>query len=757
MWYTLHNLPEVDPDLVRSVTELLQSTSRNLIFAVGIVYLVWHLVATVVWPVELGGGVLPITLIITLACIFSIRLLPKRPLAAQAVWQMGLALAITLMAVVFQQPAVGFFYALLPLMAAVTVGWQAGLLAEGLVIALVLGLPFSSLLPSLSSVYGLVIAVGGIVAGLLGWAATRALLTAAQWSLFYYERARERMDEAFEQRMELKQIQEDLVQANRELARLSDRLKAMYRVAEEARRAKEEFVANVSHELRTPLNMIIGFSEMITEAPQIYGVRLPPALLSDIAAIHLNSQNLARLVDDVLDLSQVEAGRMALSKEWTSLKDVVDEAILAVRALFESKGLYLEAEVPADLPSVFCDSTRIRQVVLNLLSNASRFTEQGGVRIKVRRERGEVLVSVADTGPGIAPEDREKLFEPFQQLDGSIRRRHSGSGLGLSISKRFVEMHGGKMWLESEVGVGTTFYFSLPLEVSLPPAIASAGDARRWFNPYYRYEPRIRPSKAPEPTVSPRIVLLERGEVLQRLFSRYLHDFETVSVQDIGEAILELNHSPAQALVVNAPPFEDMPATIDQLTNLPYGTPAVACWVPGEDETARRLGVVRYLVKPVARETLLSALDSVGEGVRSVLLVDDEPDVLQLFARMLSSAERSYRVLRAESGPRALSLLRQRRPDVMLLDLIMPGMDGFQVLQEKSRDPSTRDIPVIVVSARDPSGEPIVSEKLTVTRGGGLSVRHLLTCIQAISEILSPSGARGVQPGDRAWSGTSAA
>jgi CheY-like chemotaxis protein len=149
--------------------------------------------------------------------------------------------------------------------------------------------------------------------------------------------------------------------------------------------------------------------------------------------------------------------------------------------------------------------------------------------------------------------------------------------------------------------------------------------------------------------------------------------------------------------------------------------------------------VVRYLVKPVTREMLLSTLEDLGETVESVLLVDDKREVLRLFSRMLSSAEKDYRVLRATNGRRALSLLRQRKPDLMLLDLIMPGMDGFQVLQEKSRDASIRDIPVVVISSRDPDEGPIVSDTLTVTRGGGIGLRDLVDCIQSVTEVLSPS------------------
>ncbi len=583
------------------------------------------------------------------------------------------------------------------------------------------------------------------------WISLHPVRQAIEWSWASYERARRLLEEAREQRVELKEAQEDLVQANQELARLSDRLKAMAQMAEEARRAKEEFVANVSHELRTPLNMIIGFSEMITQAPQVYGAALPPALLADIAAIQRNSRHLASLVDDVLDLSQIEAGRMALSKEWSSMREIVESAVQAVRALFDSKGLSLRIEIPPDLPQVFCDSVRIRQVVLNLLSNAGRFTDQGGVQVRVWREEDEVLVSVADTGPGIALRDQEKLFEPFYQLDNSIRRRHGGSGLGLSISKRFVEMHGGKMWLESEVGVGTTVYFSLPLAV--PSLIPAAGDGvTRWFSAYHPYEARTRRSKAPSPKPLPRFVVLEQGQTLHRLLSWYMDNVELVPVRAVEEALEEMARSPAQALIVNDPSLRQRPLALEHLAELPYDTPAVTCWVPGEDEAAERLGVVRYLVKPVTRDVLLSVLEDLGGDVRTVLLVDDDPEALQLFSRMLASAGRGYRVLRASSGQQALGLLRERRPDVMLLDLVMPGMNGFEVLQMKSQDPDLQRVPVVVISAKDPMGEPIVSSTLTVTRGGGLSARELVTCIQSLSEMLSSSK----RSADRARQGTSA-
>ena len=181
----------------------------------------------------------------------------------------------------------------------------------------------------------------------------------------------------------------------------------------------------------------------------------------------------------MLDLSQIEADQMALAREHIRFEEILEAATVAVRPLFKSKGLYLNCEVAGDLPPVFCDPTRIREVLLNLLGNAGRFTEHGGVLVRVWQEQGDLLVSVRDTGPGIAPAEIDKLFQPFQQLDGSIRQRFGGSGLGLSISKRFIELHGGKIWVESRTGAGTTFCFRLPIDLQPP----RAGGTRRAGSP----------------------------------------------------------------------------------------------------------------------------------------------------------------------------------------------------------------------------------------------------------------------------------
>ncbi|MGC9346608.1 MAG: ATP-binding protein, partial [Anaerolineae bacterium] len=345
------------------------------------------------------------------------------------------------------------------------------------------------------------------------WVAVRSLMSPLYWAWSSYEDNRLDLEQVRSDRIQLYQTAEELATANQQLNRLNRLAQALRQTAEDERTAKERFVANVSHELRTPLNMIIGFCEMITNAPEAYGEGIPPSLLADLNVVLRNSQHLSSLIDDVLDLSQIEVGQMALTKERSSLEEIVESAAIAVRPLLETKGLYLRIDMPELLPQVLCDRTRIREVILNLLSNAGRFTERGGIEVHAHQDGTHVVISVTDTGPGIAEEDKARLFRPFEQLDGSIRRRYGGTGLGLSISKSFVELHEGEMWVESELGHGTTFFISLPIDP--PPPLEST--ALRWFNPYERYEERRRRPRVQTTDIQPRLVLVEKGDAMQRI------------------------------------------------------------------------------------------------------------------------------------------------------------------------------------------------------------------------------------------------
>ncbi len=670
----------------------------------------------------------PVTLLVLLAAAVGL-LKPRSYLAAAWTLVAGLVVIIVLMITPGQAPESVFLLALPAALAAFLISARAG---AGVAAACSALLFFAALpLPGPFTHVFAAMQIWGTV-GLIALA-ERPLLTVAEWSWSSYERSRDLLDQARDYQVQLKQALQDLASANLQLSRLNEQARVMRQVAEDARRAKEQFVANVSHELRTPLNMIIGFAEMMMQSSEIYETKLPPALLADLAVIRRNSQHLSSLIDDVLDLSQIESGHMALSRERVDLPEIIDAAMVAVLPLFRSKGLYLEKEALPDLPRVYCDRTRIREVILNLLSNAGRFTEHGGVRIRAWCEGNDTIISIADSGPGIKASDRERIFNPFQQVDSSIRRRYGGTGLGLSISRSFIELHGGRMWLDSIVGVGTTVFFSIPID---PPAQMET-DAAHWLNPAWEYEQRTHRNMVAPATIRPRLVVCERADSLQRLLGRYLDQVEIVHAATLDQAMTELERVPSQALVINDSTAGASPSfTIGQAT-LPAGVPAIVCSLPDTNIVQSR-GVADYLVKPVSRSALLAALDRLALSGKTLLIVDDEPEAVRLFKRMLASAGRGYRVLTANDGEHAMSVLRAQHPDALLLDLVMPNMDGFQVLARKNEDPDLRSIPVVVLSAQNPAGGPIVSNAMSITQGGGLSVQQLLSLIEMSIRVLAP-------------------
>ncbi len=673
---------------------------------------------------------------------FGVRLGDRSFLLARLAWLAGVMLSLGLLQILFPQSDLFWLLALLPMLALVISLRLAWPLLVGVLVAL-LGFFTLPIERWDQLLLGLVVAA---VSSGVTWSLASALVFNASMAIDSYRKMRVELEDLRMQRVELIEIQQNYQLANKELARLNERLAVMTQYAEEAKQIKEEFVARVSHELRTPLNMVIGFSEVIMRSPQIYGESIPPALLADIDAIQRNSQHLARLVDDILDLSQVEAGKMALTKEWVSIAEVVDEAASVVRGLVESKRLYLRLAVQENLPPVFCDSTRIRQVIINLLGNAARFTDQGGIEIQVHLDKDSIVARVTDTGPGIPEAEQGRIFQPFQQVNTSLRKHKGGTGLGLTISKQFVEMHGGKMWLESVFGQGTSFYFSLPLRSFTGSELEADLEARRWFNPYSAYDPRTQQANLPSLPISPRYILVEREGTLHRLFLRYMDNVELVSVPTVEDAVREVQKKPVQGLVLNIPSLQDEPEVVEKLGHLPFGTPVLTCWVPGKEEAARELGVVEYLIKPIQREDLLRVIAKTSPAVKKILLVDDEPEILRLFIRMLTSTEQNYQILQAANGVRALQLMRSRKPDLVILDLVMPEMDGFQVLHEKSHDERIRDIPVVVVSSLNPRGETMVSKNLSVSRGDGLSISELLRCIRELTKVLVPTEHAGPKP-----------
>jgi signal transduction histidine kinase/CheY-like chemotaxis protein len=552
----------------------------------------------------------------------------------------------------------------------------------------------------------------------------------AQRMWHYYERAQSLVREAQDRQMQLSQAVENLAFANRQLALLNEKVSGLRLIAERAERAKATFLAKVSHEFRTPLNMIIGLTSLLTETPHIYGERLPVKLMEHLEIVHRNCVHLSNMIDDVLDLSQIEAGRMALHRERVDLGKVIQWASAVVQPLVEKKQLWLELDVPADLPAVECDRTRISQVIINLLSNAARFTQAGGIRVRACREDGHVVISVADTGPGISPEDAEVIFEPFCQGISSHWRDKGGSGLGLTISRQFAELHGGRMWLESQLGMGSTFFVRLPMTRPEEPAAAPA----RWITA--DWTPRHPNLDLPSAHLAQRMVVCDETGELGHLLSRYAEEMTFIETRHIEEVVREVEKCPAWFVLVNASSPQALWPLVDRTAPRVPDTLIVGCALGGPASGSMSESVVGYLIKPITRAKLHAAMEAVGRPLQRVLVVDDGADDRVVLTALLAAIDDKLAMKAVGNGEDALDTLAEWHPDLMLLDLVMPGMDGWQVMRHKAQDDALREIPTIVVSAQDPHPQPLRSPMIAAALGRGLPVGKLLACARQFASLL---------------------
>ena len=563
----------------------------------------------------------------------------------------------------------------------------------------------------------------------VAWLSHRNLVTALEWAWNSYRQALKSTEETRERRGELAKTLKALDEAYYRLERFSSQLAQAREAAEEARRAKQQFVATVSHELRTPLNIIIGFAELITLSPESYGVRgVPRRFLGDVNRIYRSAQHLKGLIDDVLDLSQIDARQMAILPEVGSLREVIAEATDMIWSLAAQKGLELDVYVPADLPELSFDRLRLRQVMLNLLSNAVRFTPSGRITVSACHDGADVRVTVQDTGPGIAPDDLARVFDEFRQLDHALNRRHEGTGLGLALSRRFIELHGGRMWAESEVGRGSLFHLTLPLSTQT----AAAGDARS------------RPVPLPPGSPPQRLVLVGSDDpAAAGLLRRHLHGYTVQGVAPEGLDAAATRLLPHAAVRNGLLEASETAAPHDRLP-----VPVITCPLPEPGYFGRRLGVEHYLLKPISRERLLELLAGYGERVRRVLIVDDDVQMAELLARMVR-ALRGYTADVACGGAEGWSLLRANRPDLVLLDLGMETLDGFDLLQLMRADDALRATPVAIITGRDLPGEAarLPGEgSIRLDAPTSLTVSEALNCLQALLDALPPPKPDGALP-----------
>lgn len=573
------------------------------------------------------------------------------------------------------------------------------------------------------------------------------------WYAGYFQQAQRLLAEAFDHRAELSQALDDLAHANRQLALLNRRVVALQEIAERAQEAKTRFVARVSHEFRTPLNMIIGLTDLLAEKPEIYDASLSPRMRDALRIVHRNSQHLSDMVNDVLDLSRIETDHVVLHRERVSIQEIVDVAVEAIRPLLENKRLLLHVKIDDNVPDIYCDRTRIEQVVLNLVSNAVRYTDQGQIVIGAVRQAQFVHVHVTDTGQGIAPRDLESIFEPFSQGTSAIWRDKGGTGLGLSISKHFIELHDGRIWVESELGVGTTFTFELPVSSPIEQIIASSpGPAagQKIQEDWIWHERRSGP-KLPEAHLRPRLVLYDAVGDLFDCVDHFSSDVELINAHTRAEVVTALQQAPAHAVLVNLESSAELDGWVETIPHESKGTPIIGCSVQNSLVHARSMGLRGQLIKPITRMDLAALLRQMPAPVKKVVVVDDGADEIEMLSQMLWACDPDLKITAAQNGAAAMQMLRTMcaaPPDLLLLDIVMPEMNGWQVLEAMAADAGMPKVPTYFVSAQDPYERPPHSSFMTVAAKGGLSLTQLLRCSLAVSSLLlQPEGRSDPAPG----------
>ena len=452
-------------------------------------------------------------------------------------------------------------------------------------------------------------------------------------------------------------------------------------------RHKSEFLAQMSHELRTPLNAVIGFSEVLLE--RLFG-ELNDKQEEYLRDILGSGRHLLSLINDVLDVSRVEAGRMELELGDLDVERVLADALVLVREQAARRGQTVALDVEPQLPRVRGDERRIKQVVANLLGNAVKFTPEGGrIVAGARAVDGAIHVFVDDTGIGVDPDDQEAIFEAFNQVTTGPEPKPEGTGLGLTLSRQIVELHGGTVWVESRVGEGSTFTFSLPTQ---PTFAAGVTGGPRGIAVEGRGEDGMT------------VLLVEDDEHSIELLSLYLRDsgFE-VAVARSGEEGLELARRtrPTGIILDILLPGLDGWEFLARSRADPSlaGVPVIIVSMVDERGRGLALGAADYLVKPIGRGDLLDSLRRVTAAPHgTVLTIDDDPMALELASAVLEPA--GYTVLTARNGSDGVALACSARPDVVLLDLVMPEVDGFMVVEQLRAHPATSAIPIVVLTSK---------------------------------------------------------
>jgi signal transduction histidine kinase/AraC-like DNA-binding protein len=510
------------------------------------------------------------------------------------------------------------------------------------------------------------------------------------------------------------------------------------RLAEEANRLKSRFLSTVSHELRTPLNLITGLGAVLLREGEQVGSARCVVNREDVEHMYASAQHLDGLIRDVLDLAHSEVGQLRLACEPLYLTEVLQPVLALGQQLAQDKELVWRAEMPNELPRVWGDRTRLRQVMLNLVNNAVKFTAQGEVALSVAAEGDRVVVSVQDTGLGIPSEEQEAIFDEFRQSERTAARGYGGMGLGLAICKRLVELHGGEIGVRSsgDEGGGSVFYFTLPT-MERQPAFADAEI----------------------PLTETRQVLLlvrdrQRGDHLR---DHLVRQGLEVTMHQVGEEggedwrVWLLAGVPEAVVLDGEVASEQGWEVLKALKENPATqyVPVVFYTLAGDRGSGSMLKI-DYLAKPMGTEELMKALECQGllkdrDVGKKILVVDDVPTVLEMHARIVESRLPSCRVLRARNGREALKIIREEHPDLVLLDLMMPELDGFGVLEAMRDEEMSRSIPVIVLTGQALTEEDMARLNRGVAKVLGKGLFSMEETLRHIEATLAHKNKLGVE------------
>ena len=474
-------------------------------------------------------------------------------------------------------------------------------------------------------------------------------------------------------------------------------------VAENANKAKSVFLASMSHELRTPLNAIMGYSELVKEELDDDGVE---GYSADLDKINWAGKHLLSLINDILDLSKIEAGKIELFLEEFSLGELVEQVVTSVKPLVDRNSNELVVDCPKDAGEMYSDQLRVRQILFNLISNAAKFTEKGTITLKITREgaadSGGAVFEVLDSGIGMSDSQLDRVFEPFRQADATTTKKYGGTGLGLTISQRFCHMMGGAIRAASEEGVGTRFEVTLPVRVQMPGTSPHL--------PVLKQQPaKAAPAPAPKLPLKGRadspVLVVDDDPGTRAIIEEYLtsEGFTVRCASSSDEGLKLARAIKPCAITLDVLMFGmDGWALLSDLKEDPDTTdiPVIMLTLAENRALGYALGATEYLTKPVDRGRLMAVMGKLlGDGTRSVLIVEDDPETREMLRRVLE--KQGCTVNEAENGKVGLDRVEQSTPDLILLDLMMPEMDGFQFLEVLRGQEETRAIPVVVVTAKE--------------------------------------------------------